>query len=151
MRIITKKNFSFIFLILFSLIFSNCTAWPAISALIMQSKSGGGGILPLLPGGSDAGTTETAPIVLSSNIIVSTPTVSGYYPATTVIDIEVKFTETVDVTGTPRLRLNNLVYVNYLSGTGTDTLLFRYTVQAGRYCWVSHRESNRFGVERGDD
>ena len=131
MRIITKKNFSFIFLILFSLIFSNCTAWPAISALIMQSKSGGGGILPLLPGGSDAGTTETAPIVLSSNIIVSTPTVSGYYPATTVIDIEVKFTETVDVTGTPRLRLNNLVYVNYLSGTGTDTLLFRYTVQAG--------------------
>ena len=68
---------------------------------------------------------------VSSNILVSTTTVSGYYPALTIIDIKVKFGEPVVVTGTPRLKLNNLVNVNYTSGTGTDTLSFRYTVQSG--------------------
>jgi len=48
-----------------------------------------------------------------------------------VIDINIKFLEAVDVTGIPQFTLNNAVNVNYLSGTGTDTLVFRYTVQIG--------------------
>ena len=68
---------------------------------------------------------------VSSNILVSTTTVSGYYPSLTIIYIKVKFGDPVVVTGTPSLKLNNLVNVNYTSGTGTDTLSFRYTVQSG--------------------
>jgi hypothetical protein len=46
----------------------------------------------------------------------------------------VVFSEAVAVTGTPRLVLtigSTTQYATYLSGTGTSTLVFRYTVQAG--------------------
>ncbi|MBK8396633.1 MAG: hypothetical protein IPL26_15540 [Leptospiraceae bacterium] len=124
----SRKYLSTLFIVLLSITFSNCTAWPAIAALLMGGKSGGGGMLLLPPGGSDEVPATPA---LTSNIVLTTATVSSYYPATTVIDINVKFTESVEVTGFPRLRLNNLVDVNYLSGSGSDTLVFRYTVQAG--------------------
>ncbi len=54
-----------------------------------------------------------------------------------VIDIIVTFSDPVTVNtggGTPRLLLETGMtdkYADYLSGTGTDTLTFRYTVQAG--------------------
>jgi hypothetical protein len=46
----------------------------------------------------------------------------------------VVFSEAVAVTGTPRLELtigSATQYATYLSGSGTSTLVFRYTVQAG--------------------
>jgi hypothetical protein len=46
----------------------------------------------------------------------------------------VVFSEAVAVTGTPRLVLtigSTTRYATYLSGTGTSTLTFRYTVQSG--------------------
>jgi hypothetical protein len=52
----------------------------------------------------------------------------------TVIDVRVTFSETVNVTGTPRLRLETGTtdrYATYASGSGSNTLVFNYTVQAG--------------------
>ena len=148
---ITKK-INILSILTLSLTFSNCTAWPAVAALLGltgNSKSSPPLIIP--PSGGGAGSpasensanpspspaptpelpTDTSPIAIPSNIILSTTTSTGFYPESTVIDITVKFTEAVTVTGTPRLNLNNTVYANYLSGSGTDTLTFRYTVQAG--------------------
>ncbi len=58
---------------------------------------------------------------------------SGLYAIGSPIDIIVKFTDSVDVTGVPRLRLNlaGTRYAYYISGSGSDELLFRYTVTLG--------------------
>ncbi|MFZ2193218.1 MAG: chitobiase/beta-hexosaminidase C-terminal domain-containing protein [Candidatus Moraniibacteriota bacterium] len=58
----------------------------------------------------------------------------GTYGAGTVIPIEISFSENVNVTGTPQLALwvtENNRWVNYTSGSGTDTLVFEYTVISG--------------------
>jgi large repetitive protein len=61
----------------------------------------------------------------------STTTADGTYGIGVPIDIVVQFDQTVDVTGTPRLKLNitggATRYATYTSGTGTDELTFRYT------------------------
>lgn len=49
------------------------------------------------------------------------------------IEITVKFSEVVTVTGSPRVALtltSGAVYLTYASGSGSDTLTFRYTVLA---------------------
>ena len=59
---------------------------------------------------------------------------SDTYGAGDVITFEVKFTEAVTVTGAPRLRFKisgtGDDYAPYLSGSGTNTLVFAYTVLA---------------------
>lgn len=50
------------------------------------------------------------------------------------LDFSVQWNNTINVTGTPRLVLtvgSNTRYATYLSGTGTNTINFRYTVTAG--------------------
>jgi hypothetical protein len=64
---------------------------------------------------------------------VTGPT-AGTYIVGQNLDFTVVFSEAVAVTGTPRLQLtigSTTRYATYLSGTGTSTLTFRYTVQAG--------------------
>ena len=60
---------------------------------------------------------------------------NGAFGAGEVIDVTVTFNEVVTVTGTPRLTLStgspSTTAVNYLSGSGSTTLTFRYTVAAG--------------------
>ena len=48
------------------------------------------------------------------------------------VPIAVTFSETVNVSGTPQLTLNDGAVVNYGSGSGTSTLTFNYTVAAGQ-------------------
>jgi hypothetical protein len=58
----------------------------------------------------------------------------GTFTAGTVIDISVQFGGVVTVTGSPTLGLETGATdrnATYLSGSGSDTLLFRYTVQPG--------------------
>jgi uncharacterized delta-60 repeat protein len=72
----------------------------------------------------------TAPTVSS----VSSSTGAGSYNAGDVISIQILFSEIVTVTGTPQLTLETGTtdrVVDYVSGTGTNTLTFTYTVQAG--------------------
>jgi hypothetical protein len=72
----------------------------------------------------------TAPTVAS----VDSNTADGAYKALAVIGVTVNFSESVIVTGTPRLTLETGTtdrVVNYTSGSTTSQLLFNYTVQSG--------------------
>jgi alpha-tubulin suppressor-like RCC1 family protein len=62
------------------------------------------------------------------------PPPPGYYNAGDVIDVGLRFNAPLVVTGTPRIRMladSQIVYASYHSGSGTDQLTFRYTVQPG--------------------
>ncbi|MBX3589106.1 MAG: hypothetical protein KF796_20945 [Ramlibacter sp.] len=72
----------------------------------------------------------TAPTVTS----VTSSTANGTYKVGDVVSVQVNFSEAVTVTGTPQLTLETGTtdqVVNYASGSGTSTLTFTYTVQAG--------------------
>ena len=61
---------------------------------------------------------------------VTATNANGIYGSTDTIGIQVVFSEPVVVTGTPQLTLetgSSDAVVNYVSGSGTDTLLFNYT------------------------
>ena len=75
---------------------------------------------------------RTAPTVTS----VTAP-LNGTYKAGQNLDFTVNFSENVEVNttgGTPRISLtigSSTVYANYISGSGTAALVFRYTVASG--------------------
>ena len=77
---------------------------------------------------------------LPGSIVVDTaaPTVSsvsapsGAYNAAKVVPITVTFDEAVKVTGTPVLKLNDGGTAKYVSGSGSDALVFDYTVASGQ-------------------
>ena len=65
---------------------------------------------------------------------VSASTANGAYKAGDVVAVTVQFSEAVDVSGTPQLTLETGTtdrVANYAGGSGTNTLTFNYTVQAG--------------------
>ena len=81
-----------------------------------------------------AGPVPSEPIAAGVMYMTSTAT-DGSYAAGDVIELSVRFSLTVWVSGTPQLVLNTggplpaMAY--YSSGSGTDTLTFQYTVAAG--------------------
>ena len=89
--------------------------------------------------GNHVATVGTPKTVTVTNDTVN-PTVAsitgtnGTYGTGQNIDLIVKFSEAVDVQGTPTLQLETGTtdrLAEYLSGTGTTDLTFEYTVQAG--------------------
>ncbi len=58
-------------------------------------------------------------------------TVAGLYGLNQSVDFVVNFNSNVFVTGTPQIKMNTGRYADYVSGTGTSALTFRYTVQSG--------------------
>ncbi|MBN8524507.1 MAG: hypothetical protein J0M02_04115 [Planctomycetes bacterium] len=65
---------------------------------------------------------------------VSSATADGHYNAGDLVYLTLKFSEKVAVTGIPTLTLEtgaSDAVVAYADGTGSDTLVFTYTVQAG--------------------
>ena len=69
-------------------------------------------------------------------VIVTISAESGLYMAGDTVDIEVQFSEavTLDTTsGSPILALDNGAYAEYVEGSGTPYLTFRYTVQANDF------------------
>ncbi len=68
---------------------------------------------------------------LSVVVDVTSPTANGTYITGATIDVTVRFDKVVTVTGSPQLALNSGGTATYLSGSGSDTLTFRYTVAAG--------------------
>ena len=75
--------------------------------------------------------TVTAPASVTS---VSSTASDGTYKAGDSIAITVTFDDSVTVTGTPQLTLETGTTdrtIDYVSGSGTDTLTFTYVVQAG--------------------
>jgi hypothetical protein len=88
---------------------------------------------------SRSGLTSFGPFgVFSSASIesVNASTANGIYKAGDIIAIQVKFSEEVTVTGTPQLQLETGTTDHnalYKSGSGTTSLTFEYTVQAGDF------------------
>ena len=68
-------------------------------------------------------------ITTVTNVTSTTP--NGTYGLNAVILINVTFSGTETVTGTPQLALNSGGTANYSSGSGTNTLTFTYNVGAG--------------------
>lgn len=74
---------------------------------------------------------KTAPTLLN----VTSSTADGYYNAPDTISIQVRFSEPVDVSGTPQLTLETGATdaaADYTDGSGSDTLTFTYTVANGQ-------------------
>jgi hypothetical protein len=89
--------------------------------------------------GTDNSNTATSTITVSQGTItnpavtaVSTTQAPGSYSTGTTIPITITFNKAVTVTGTPQLALNDGGTATYVSGTGTSTLTFNYTVVAGQ-------------------
>ncbi len=90
---------------------------------------------------NNATLTFTPPTTTGIKVDNTDPTVSsttlpsdGSYKADENIDFTLNITESVTVTGTPRLKLairSSTKYANYLSGSGGTALVFRYTVASG--------------------
>lgn len=57
---------------------------------------------------------------------------NGTVHAGDTVTLTLKFSEVVNVSGTPTLSLNDKGTASYVSGAGTDTLQFKYTVAAGQ-------------------
>ncbi|MBY0518778.1 MAG: hypothetical protein K2P81_17840 [Bacteriovoracaceae bacterium] len=82
--------------------------------------------------------TFTAPNTTGVLVNATTPSISsvtspanGTYLNAQTMDFVLNYSEAVTVTGTPRLTLtvgSSTAYANYLSGSGTSALTFRYTV-----------------------
>ncbi|MFZ6045561.1 DUF4347 domain-containing protein [Pseudomonas sp. CR3202] len=92
--------------------------------------------------GNDADTTlNNVASTTGVRVDAVAPTVSSVsvppavrYNAGDVLTFAVNASEAVLVTGTPRLALDiggSTVFANYVSGSGTSTLVFQYSVQAG--------------------
>jgi ELWxxDGT repeat protein len=91
--------------------------------------------------GNDAVLSFTAPD--TSGVLVDgvaptitnvTGPVAGTYIVGQILGFAVQFDDIVNVTGTPRLQLtigSATRYATYVSGSGSASLLFRYTVQSG--------------------
>ena len=87
----------------------------------------------------------TAPGVISL-AISSNPGSDQAYAAEDVIEVTVSFSETVEVTGTPQLRLrvgSSNRTADYLRGTDTEELVFGYEVDDG------HEDTDGVSIEAG--
>ena len=70
--------------------------------------------------------------VLTAPTDVTSTMANGSYSAGAVVLVDVTFSRPVTVTGTPKLALNSGGTASYTSGSGTNTLVFAYTVAAGQ-------------------
>jgi len=100
------------------------------------------GASTLLDGAGNAMVDVGTPLSVTVTNDTTVPTVAGVsstatdatYNVADVIPVTIQFSEAVTVTGTPQLTLETGTIdrtASYVSGTGTNTLTFNYTVQAG--------------------
>lgn len=86
---------------------------------------------PLPPPPAEDDTQETKTPVSVSSILMPTDSVYGENGQ---IEFQLTYPQNITVSGTPRMVLSldtGNVYANYLSGSGTQNLIFRYTVVSG--------------------
>ena len=87
---------------------------------------------------ADTTVTLTADGTVTANFEIGIASITatnnpGAYKTGDIIILEVLFGDLVNVTGTPQLKLNSgtTAYAYYKSGSGTETLIFTYTIQDG--------------------
>nr|WP_226945274.1 Ig-like domain-containing protein [Pseudomonas sp. EggHat1] len=103
--------------------------------VITVDLSGVTGVSTSLAGIGTADSSNYAIDTLAPSVTsVTSSTANGTYKVGDVISVQVNFAESVTVSGTPQLTLETGStdrVVNYASGSGTNSLTFTYTVQAG--------------------
>ncbi len=115
----------------------DCASTTALTGTIKDAIGNTASLLLPVPGAfGSLGSNKNIVIDPGSPSVtsVSATTANGYYKAGSFVDLTVTFSKPVIVTGTPRLQLETGVideYSSYLSGSGTATLTFRYTVISG--------------------
>ncbi len=107
-----------------------------IPAGVMVFDSAGNNMLTTLPSvNSNDALAQTGNAIIDVNApeitSVDSLTSDGPYNEGKVVQIEVSFTEAVDITGIPALNLDTGGQATYSSGAGTDKLVFNYTVGSG--------------------
>jgi hypothetical protein len=104
----------------------------------IKDAAGNDAVLTLPTGSASGSLSGTRAIIIAGNAptvtSVSSSTANGSYNLAQSVTITVTFSAAVNVTGTPQITLETGATdrtVNYVSGTGTTTLSFTYTVAAG--------------------
>ncbi len=104
----------------------------------IQDTAGNNAALTLATPGAAGSLGANKALIIDGNVPtvtnVSSSTANGNYKAGDIITVTTTFNEAVTVTGTPQITLETGAVdrtVNYTSGSGTNTLIFSYTVQAG--------------------
>ena len=116
----------------------NATTALALNSGTIKDAAGNNATLTLASPGAANSLGANKAIVIDGVV----PTVSGVTSSTTngsykvgdAVSVQVNFSEAVTVTGTPQLTLETGTTdrtINYASGSGTSSLTFTYTVQAG--------------------
>lgn len=110
----------------------------ALNAGTINDAAGNAATLTLASPGASGSLGFNKDLVVDTTVPtvtnVTSTTTNGTYKAGDTIDVTVTFSESVTVTGTPRITLetgSSDAIVNYSSGSGTSTLTFTYTVAAG--------------------
>jgi hypothetical protein len=118
--------------------YTSTSALTLNGGTIKDTVSGLDAELPLAAPGAAGSLGANKNIVIDSLAAgitnVSSTAANGTYGLAATIPITVTFTSAVVVTGVPQLALNagGTAAANYVSGTGTATLTFDYTVAAGQ-------------------
>jgi hypothetical protein len=104
----------------------------SLNGAVLQDAANNAAALSLV------GTGSTSAVLVDT----TTPTVSsvdvpsnGSYNEGSIVNLTVHFNEKVTLTGTPSIPVtigSTTVQAAYVSGSGTDTLLFRYTILSGQ-------------------
>ncbi|PTT91356.1 pyrrolo-quinoline quinone, partial [Pelomonas sp. HMWF004] len=97
----------------------------------LRDAAGNNAVTALNGVGSTAGVRVDA---IAPGVTAVAVPADGRYNAGDVLSFTVSFSEAVTVTGTPRLALDiggTPVFARYASGSGSNALVFEYTVQAG--------------------
>jgi Flp pilus assembly pilin Flp len=127
----------------FSPIVTAVAPGDSLEARITSSASAGGSVTGTVSLGGVSSplwtVTTAADITPPSISSVASPTSGALVPGNT-IEVQVTFSETVVVTGAPRVGLRLGVasnprtrYADYVSGSGGTVLVFRYTVSQGDF------------------
>ena len=110
----------------------------ALNSGTIKDVAGNDGTLTLAAPGAANSLGNNEAIVIDTTVptvsSVDSSTAAGSYKAGDSVSIQVNFSENVNVTGTPQLILETGATdrtINYASGTGTSSLTFTYTAQAG--------------------
>jgi cyclophilin family peptidyl-prolyl cis-trans isomerase len=113
--------------------------YASTSALVLngggiQDAAGNAALLTLPATGTDGLAIQQIVIDTTPPAVaaVSSTQAAGVYAAGTTVPITVTFDKLVTVTGAPQLTLNDGAVATYVSGSGTASLTFTYSVAAGQ-------------------
>jgi hypothetical protein len=126
----------------FSVTSSNVAGNPNTTSGVATTQT------PVAGGPSNTATLSVTSRTSVANVASSTA--NGSYKAGATISIQVRFTASVTVAGTPTLALNSGGTANYTSGSGTNTLTFTYTVAAGQNsAHLDYSSTSALGLNAG--